>query len=163
MSEVPLNRLRLGLLYVHAVLPPCVLTPPTIRWAMTLSSEVNSHHTIDCGALCGAALVTSISCVRLCWELEEPKGPKGRGGRKPRSPPCGIWKEVEPGRCRANMARQRVNAKFLPWLSSHFLWAENENTANPGAGFRGTSLKEPRPHLQGYLAHKKQLPPLGPP
>ena len=65
-----------------------------------------------------------------------------RGERNLRSPPCGILTRVEPGRCRANMASKTAKARLWPWLSGHFLWAENRKIKNPGAGCRGTSLKE---------------------
>jgi len=48
------------------------------RWATTVSSRVNLHHTINFGALCGADLVTR-------WS----RSPQNRGERKPRTPPWG--------------------------------------------------------------------------
>ena len=94
-------------------------------------------------------------CVVQLWS--------GRGERTPRSPPSGVWGKIEPGRCRANMTRKTGKARFWPWLPGHFLWAKNRKIENPGDGDRGSLLKEPRPLLQRYFAHEKQLSQLGPP
>jgi len=123
------------------------------RWATTFSSKVNLHNTINFRALCGANLVTRWSRSR-----------QNRGGRNPRTPPCGrattaLTTPSSLARCRTNVAHTRqskpdsglgfqVNVRktlnAFPFRSTALGRSELVNTTSPEADcpdLRYTSVK----------------------
>ena len=126
--------------------------------------------------------VDSPGGVRLCWELEEPKGPKGRSERNQ----AGGLMPARPGRAHLGTTLEPLLGSTAPdradvsWNTSSELSAGPFCETSPSVRLAGSSknlkdlqdaaadhslfllginVKEERRSLQGYLTYTKTHPP----
>jgi len=132
----------------------------TARWATTLSSKVNLHHTINCRVICGPNLVTR-------WS----RSPQNQAERTPRTPPCGKWsfctiqfriilctplyKTCLPLSSESGTYKT-VKTRFWPWLSgqsplnllSCSLLARHRNVPDASARDRSNTCRAKREQIK---------------
>ena len=127
---------------------------PATRWTTDLPSKVTLPQEIDCGALCGASLVT------LHPEIQGERHPRShdlRGrttGFRVSSFRCRGTSHIRNGfpggqdRVQGYLAhKKRVSRGLRPARENDRIWVS-------GFGYRSTS--HIRNGVQGYLAHKKR-------